>query len=77
VICGVKVFYMLRCEAFHFLLSSCVGWLAYWLTSTTLSHSTIFQNGVGVFSIHRFSLLVAVCCAVCSHILEDYTLNKF
>jgi hypothetical protein len=54
----------------HFLLGFVVAWLAF------LSMRTIFSGvlGPGIF---RFSLLVALCCAVVSHILEDYWLQWF
>ena len=67
----------------HFILSAIVGLLAYWLTLIILSHG---QFGLYVteklsyhlgFSIHHFSLSVALCSAVAVHILEDYTLNIF
>jgi len=67
--------FILKCCLMHFLLGFCVGSLVYWLISTTLLHSSL--NEVGVFSIHTFSLLVALDCAVLSHILEDYFVKKF
>lgn len=67
----------------HFALSAIVGLLVYWLTLTILSHGrfSIYlkekQSSNQGFSIHRFSLVVALCFAVAVHILEDYTLNIF
>lgn len=69
--------YVLWCLGMHFLLSSFVGLLVYLLTSTILSRTTSFRNGVGIFSTYRFSLLVALCWSVSAHILEDYYLGKF
>ncbi len=77
MICGYKIFFIVWRVVRHFGLSCFAGWLAYWLTSTILSHTTLFQNGVGVFSIHHFSLLVALCFAVVVHILEDYYFKWF
>jgi len=65
----------------HFALSAGVGWLAYWLTSITLLHgpSTILRGlaSRSGFSIHRFSLLLALSSSVLVHILQDYTLHWF
>lgn len=77
MICGHKPLYILKCLACHFGLSCFVGWLAYLLTSTTLSHTILFHDGVGVFSTSQFSLLVALCCACLAHIVEDYTWDRF
>ena len=67
--------FIIRCCTMHFLLGFCVGLLAYWLTLTTLLHFSVDE--VGVFSIHLFSLSVALCFSVLSHILEDYLWSKF
>ena len=77
MICGFKVFYIIRCLVCHFGLSCFAGWLGYLLTSTILSHITGLETLMGGFSIHHCSLLVALCCAVAVHILEDYLLGWF
>ena len=67
----------------HFVLSAIVGLLVYWLTSTILLHGRFGiylmekQSTQRGFSIHRFSLVVALCFSVAAHVLEDYTLNIF
>ena len=67
----------------HFALSAIVGLLVYWLTLTILSYGRFGiylrekQSTQQGFSIHRLSLVVALCFAVAVHILEDYTLNIF
>ena len=67
----------------HFVLSAGVGLSVYYLILTILSHGrfSIYlkerQSSHQGFSIHRFSLVVALCFAVAVHILEDYTLNIF
>lgn len=66
---------VVRCWVLHFLLGFFVGSLAYWLTWTILSQLNI--STVGVFSIHTYCVLVSLCWAVLSHILEDFWLNKF
>jgi len=68
--------------AAHFALSSGVGLLVYWLTSTTLSRYSsgdmlIQQYPRGVSGIHRFSLFLALSFAIWVHVFEDYTLNWF
>jgi len=65
----------------HFALSATVGLLVYWLTSTMLSHGRSTTLRVLAsrpdFSIHHFSLLLALSSSVFVHILEDYTLKWF
>lgn len=65
----------------HFALSAFVGWLVYWLTLTTLSRgsSTTLRELTSRpgFSIHHFSLLLALSSSVLVHVLQDYTLNWF
>ena len=75
--CGVEIWYIVYCEASHFILGLCVGLSVYYLTSTILLHITGLRNLMGDSSIRRFSLVVALCFAVAVHILEDYTLNIF
>ena len=67
--------HVIYCTGMHFLLSAVAGLLVYWLTSTTLSVTC--SAYLGVSFIRRFSLLVALCCAVAAHILEDYWLGRF
>jgi hypothetical protein len=54
----------------HFLLGFAVALLVFWLTQTIFS-------GVLGRGTYRFSLLVALSCAVVVHILEDYLLDWF
>jgi hypothetical protein len=54
----------------HFLLGFAVASLAFWLMQTIFS-------GVLGRGTYRFSLLVALSCAVVAHILEDYFLSWF
>jgi hypothetical protein len=54
----------------HFLLGFVVAWLAFSLMRTIFSG--ILGRGT-----YRFSLLVALSCAVAAHILEDYLLGWF
>ncbi len=54
----------------HFLLGFVVALLVFWLTQTIFS-------GVLGRGTYRFSLLVALCCSVVAHILEDYLLRWF
>jgi len=65
----------------HFALSAFVGWSVYWLISTMLSRgsSTTLRELTSRpgFSIHRFSLLLALSSSVFAHILQDFTLNWF
>lgn len=69
--------------AAHFALSATVGLLVYWLILTILLRGQFGiylmakQSTQRGFSIHQFSLLVALCSSVVVHILEDYTLNIF
>jgi hypothetical protein len=67
--------HIVYCSGMHFLLSASAGLLVYWLTSTTLSVTC--SAYLCVSFIRRFSLLVALCCAVAAHILEDYWLGSF
>jgi len=59
----------------HFLLSGSVGALVYWLTLTMLLHTSSAK--ITGFSMYITCWLLALSCAVVSHILEDYWLNKF
>lgn len=66
----------------HFLSSGCAGLLVYWLTSTIFSHLSygdigILSFGTGGFSIHLFSLVLALSFSVLVHIGEDYILDWF
>ena len=62
--------YIVLCLTEHFLLGFAVALLVFWLTQTIFSGVL----GRGTF---RFSLLVALFCAVVAHILEDYLLGWF
>jgi len=77
MICGFTILHIIRCVVCHFGLSCFVGWLAYLLTSTILSHTIGSQTSAEGSSIRRFSLAVALCFAVLAHILEDYMLGWF
>jgi len=68
VICGYGILYIIYCEASHFALSATVGLLVYWLTLTILSHITGSQDLIPDSSIYRYSLVVALCFAVATHI---------
>ena len=67
----------------HFVLSAIVGLLVYLSTLTILSHGRFGtflmekQSTQTGFSIHRFSLGLALLLSLCVHILEDYTINIF
>jgi len=74
---GYSLSEIIRCTGNHFILSSVVGALAFFLTQIILSRITLFKSKVGVFSTFQFSFLVALCCAVLSHILEDYFLKIY
>ena len=68
--------------ALHFISSGCVGLLVYWLTSTIFSHLSYgnignLTFGTGDFSIHLFSLVLALLFSVVVHIGEDYILDWF
>jgi membrane-bound metal-dependent hydrolase YbcI (DUF457 family) len=54
----------------HFVLGFVVALLVFWLMQ-------IIFSGVLGRGTYRFSLLVALSCAVVAHILEDYLLNWF
>jgi hypothetical protein len=58
------------CLSKHFLLGFAVASLVFWLTQ-------IIFSGVLGHGTYRFSLLVALSCAVVAHILEDYLLGWF
>jgi len=75
VICGYGLKHIIYCGVCHFALGFFAGLLVYLLTLTILSHTRL--GGVEDSSIHRFSLVVALSCAVAVHILEDYTLGWF
>ena len=62
--------YMVLCLTEHFLLGFAVALSVFWLTQTIFS-------GVLGRGTYRFSLLVALSCAVVAHILEDYFLSWF
>ena len=66
----------------HFVSSGFVGLLVYWWISTTLMRlcSTIpftLRLWKAEFSIHSFSLLLAVSAGIVFHILEDYIFDIF
>lgn len=62
--------FAILCLTEHFLLGFVVASLVFWLTQT------IFSGVIGRGT-YRFSLLVALSCAVVAHILEDYLLRWF
>ena len=76
MICGFAISDIIRFEAFHFGLSAAVGWLAYWLMLTILSHSGLRDLLHGRL-ISLLPLYAALSCAVLAHIVEDYTINIF
>lgn len=68
--------------AAHFVSSGFVGLLVYWWTSIMLMrlYSTMpftLRLRKVEFSIHSFSLLLAVSAGIVFHILEDYILDIF
>lgn len=67
---GYRLSLIIRCSVCHFGLSACAGWLGYWLMLTTGA------AGAGD-GISGTALLVALSCAVLSHVVEDYTLDWF
>ena len=77
MIAGWSIKWIMACLSLHFLVSASVGLLVFLLTSTILSRITLFQDGVGVFSIYQFSLLVALCFAALAHIFADYFIGRF
>jgi hypothetical protein len=78
MICGFPISEIVTKLCLHFLLACAVGVPAYLLTSTTLSHISYFrQQQIGVFSIQQYSLLVALCCVLLSHIAEDFIFHLF
>ena len=77
MICGFKPLLAFKYAVFHWLLSACVGWLAYFVTLTILSRITGLPDLMGDFSIRHCSLLVALCFSVSAHILQDYWLGWF
>jgi hypothetical protein len=67
---GYPLGLVVRCWVCHFGLSACAGWLGYWLTLTILDTGAGGgTSGTGV--------CVALCCAVLSHVAEDYTVGWF
>ncbi len=63
--------------ALHFVSSGLLGLLVYWLTSTILTrcycgYLSLGSRRVG-FSIHSFSLSLAVSSSVLLHMLVDFT----
>ena len=76
MICGYRLSKIIRCCITHWLLGFCVGASVYWLTSTMLLRTTLGSH-MDAFSISQCSLVVALCCAVASHIVEDFTLDRF
>jgi len=81
--CGTSLSYIIKCEAQHFVLSACVGLLAYWLMQTTLSHTKYLEqkntqtNTTADSFISHLPLRVAVCCSILAHVIEDYTVSWF
>ena len=60
----------------HFGLSSLVGWLGYSLTST-IPYLTGYQVRLLGQSINLLPLSLALSFALLSHLVEDYTINRF
>ena len=75
MICGVEIPNIVQSLALHFLLSGFVGLLVYLLTSIILS--AIFSGWMDEPTIHRYSISLALCCAVLAHILEDFLFGWF
>ena len=76
LICGFRLSKIIRCCITHWLLGFFVGASVFWLTLTMLLHTTLGSH-MGDSCISHFSLVVALCCAVALHIVEDFTLDKF
>jgi uncharacterized metal-binding protein len=75
-ICGYLIGIIVLRLGAHFVLALCVGLLVYYLTLTMLCRIGFSHyQKVGVFTTQQFSLCVALCCSVLSHIVEDYTLS--
>jgi hypothetical protein len=70
------IWYVLKCEGFHFGLSALAGFLGAWLTLTILLHSGLMAKLPGR-CIYLLLLLAALSFAVLSHVAEDYILNWF
>ena len=76
-IAGYTVGRIVYCLTMHFLLSSLVGLLVFLLTATILLDIDTGEKRVTDSSIYLYSFLVALHFAFWSHILEDYTWDKF
>ena len=68
-IVGHPLYWILRCEALHFLLGFVVGLSLCWLILTIC--------GVGDARIRRYSFYLCASLAIASHVLQDYTVGWF
>ena len=68
------VWYVVLCEIAHFVFAFIVGWLGFWLMSTTLLRIRCLggQRTPGDSCIYRFSFLFALLLSIWAHVLEDY-----
>jgi hypothetical protein len=71
-----SVLFISRRLGAHFGLSSLVGWAGYSLTST-IQYLTGYQVKLLGQSINLLPFLLALSFALLSHLVEDYTINRF
>lgn len=70
--------YIVKCSFLHFLLGFSVATLVYLLTATIFSHFSLnAEIPMLGYSINLYSLSLALCASVLSHVLEDWLFNKF
>ncbi len=76
-VAGFKVRRIIYCLSMHYLVASLVGLLVFLLTLTILLDIDFGEKGITDSSIYLYSFLVSLHFSFWSHILEDYTWNKF